>query len=375
MDIGLFMMPGHPPERDVYAGIEWDLEQLSRADELGFTEAWIGEHFTVGWEPCPAPDLVIAQALRQTKRIRLAPGAHLLPYHHPAELAHRVAFLDHLAQGRYMLGAGAGAYMSDAKLFGVDIAAGENREMFREALDIMVRIWEADGPFEYQGKYWKCSYPEYDELMAGPTLKPFQKPYPPIGITGLSPGSSTLAVGGQYGFLPVSLYLNPRQLASHWTAYSEASEAAGRVPDRKDWRVAREFFVAETDEEARRLARDGMLGRANRDFVLPSFKRWGFVEHLKNDPNMHDDEVTIDYLIDNVWLVGSPDTVVEKILEQHETSGGAGTLLGFTWDYLENPEAWHQSMDLMATEVQPRIKHLVPSGVDDAAPDRPQMVS
>ncbi|MCW3005621.1 MAG: luciferase family protein [Solirubrobacterales bacterium] len=374
MDIGLFMMPGHPPEREIYAGIEWDLQQLGWADDLGFTEAWIGEHFTVGWEPCPAPDIVIAQALRETKRIKLAPGAHLLPYHHPAELAHRVAFLDHLAQGRYMLGAGAGAYMSDAALFGVDIAAGQNKEMFREALDIMVRIWESDGPFEYKGKFWNCSMPAFDELMAGPFLKPFQKPYPPIGITGLSPGSSTLAVGGEYGMLPVSLYLNPDQVTSHWKSYSDAAIAAGRTPDRRDWRIAREFFVAETDEEARRLAREGMLGRANAEFVLPSFKRWGFVKHLKNDPDMHDDDVTIDYLIDNVWLVGSPETVVQKIVEQHEVTGGAGTLLGFTWDYLDEPDAWRQSMELMAKEVMPRVKDLVPGQSPSGATDQPQMV-
>src|SRR3954470_7163808 len=159
MDIGLFVMPGHPPERDIHAGAEWDLQQLIWADELGFTEAWIGEHFTVGWEPCPAPDIVIAQALRETKRIKLAPGAHLLPYHHPAELAHCVAYLDHLAQGRYMLGAGAGAYLSDASLFGVDIRAGQNKEMFREALEIMITIWESDGPFRYEGKYWTCEMP------------------------------------------------------------------------------------------------------------------------------------------------------------------------------------------------------------------------
>ena len=56
---------------------------IRTADRLGYTEAWIGEHFTAPWEPNPAPDLLIAQALMQTKRIKLAPGAHLLPYHHP----------------------------------------------------------------------------------------------------------------------------------------------------------------------------------------------------------------------------------------------------------------------------------------------------
>jgi hypothetical protein len=101
MKVGAFLMPSHPPERTVREGQRSDLEELVRLDRLGFDEAWIGEHFTTVWEPCPAPDLLIAQALSRTERIRLGPLGHLLPYHHPIELAHRVAYLDHMAEGRY----------------------------------------------------------------------------------------------------------------------------------------------------------------------------------------------------------------------------------------------------------------------------------
>ena len=99
MRYGMFMMPSHPPERDLFQAHQWDLDCLCLADELGYDEAWIGEHFTSPWEPIPAPDIMIAQALMRTKNIKLCTGVHLLPYHHPAELAHRVAYLDHLAQG------------------------------------------------------------------------------------------------------------------------------------------------------------------------------------------------------------------------------------------------------------------------------------
>jgi alkanesulfonate monooxygenase SsuD/methylene tetrahydromethanopterin reductase-like flavin-dependent oxidoreductase (luciferase family) len=98
MDYGLFTMPSHPPERSLYDGHQWDLQQLRWADELGFSEAWIGEHHTAPWEPHPSPDLLVAQALLQTKRMRIGPGGFLMPYHHPAELANRVAMLDHLAR-------------------------------------------------------------------------------------------------------------------------------------------------------------------------------------------------------------------------------------------------------------------------------------
>ena len=104
---------------------------------LGFEEAWIGEHFTAAWEPCPAPDLLIAQALLRTKRIRLGPLSHLLPFHHPLELAHRIAYLDHMAEGRYQLGVGIGVLPIDHSLFVLDASHGRNRRMTFEAIDMM----------------------------------------------------------------------------------------------------------------------------------------------------------------------------------------------------------------------------------------------
>ena len=73
MQFGYFAMPSHPPERPLKDGHEWDLQVIRWLDELGFTEAWIGEHHTAPWEPHPAPDLLVAQALMQTKNIRLGP--------------------------------------------------------------------------------------------------------------------------------------------------------------------------------------------------------------------------------------------------------------------------------------------------------------
>src|SRR5438477_8444332 len=143
MQYGLFTMPSHPPERGLYDGHRWDLQTLRWADELGFAEAWIGEHHTAPWEPHPSPDLLIAQALMETGQIRLAPGGFLLPYHHPAELAHRVAMLDHLAQGRLNFGVAASGLPSDWAMFNVDGNAGQHREMTREALDIILKLWTA----------------------------------------------------------------------------------------------------------------------------------------------------------------------------------------------------------------------------------------
>ena len=173
MKLGLFLMPSHPPERGLLAGQQWDLAVLREADRLGYSEAWIGEHFTSRWEPNPAPDLLIAQALMQTRQIKLAPGAHLLPYHHPAELACRVAYMDHLAEGRYMLGIGASGLPSDWQLFCVDGMKGVNRDMTREALEIMLNVWASDGGFgSVQGQVLERERAGADAAHAGPSFAP-----------------------------------------------------------------------------------------------------------------------------------------------------------------------------------------------------------
>ncbi|MEC7915733.1 MAG: LLM class flavin-dependent oxidoreductase, partial [Actinomycetota bacterium] len=133
MELGLFTMPSHPPERALREGWEWDLQTIVWADQLGFKEAWIGEHHTAKWEPHPAPDLLTIEALRRTDQIRIGPGGFLLPYYHPAELANRVAFLDHLSEGRLNFGIAASGVPSDWEMFAVDGAGGENREMTRES--------------------------------------------------------------------------------------------------------------------------------------------------------------------------------------------------------------------------------------------------
>ena len=106
---GLFLQSSHPPERALGDAIERVVEQIRWADALGFAEAWVGEHLTAVWEPIPAQDLVLAQAIACTSEIRLCAGAYVLPFYHPAALALRVAQLDHMARGRFVCGVAAGS--------------------------------------------------------------------------------------------------------------------------------------------------------------------------------------------------------------------------------------------------------------------------
>ena len=127
------------------------------------------------------------------------------------------------------------------------------------------------------------------------------------------------------GFLPLSLNLNPAYVASHWEAVEIGAARAGRTPHRCDWRLVREVFVAETDEEAWRLSVGGMMGRMMREYFLPLLGNFGFLEYLKHDPNVADFDVTPEYCAQHNWLVGSPATVAEKLERIYHEAGGFGT--------------------------------------------------
>jgi alkanesulfonate monooxygenase SsuD/methylene tetrahydromethanopterin reductase-like flavin-dependent oxidoreductase (luciferase family) len=358
MKLGYFGMPSHPPERPLREGFEWDLQVIRWLDELGFSEAWFGEHHTAPWEPNPAPDLLIAQGFAQTENIRLGPGGFLLPYHHPAELANRVAMLDHISNGRLNFGVAASGIPSDWTMFNVDGEAGDNRLMTREALDIILQLWSSDEPFHYEGKYWQVDRPEEMFGLLRPHIKPLQTPHPPIGVAGLSKGSDTLKLAGERGFIPMSLNLNPGYVASHWESVEIGAARVGRTPDRSEWRMVREVFVADTDEEAWRWSVGAHMGRMYREYFLPLLNNFGFFEFLKHAPDVPDSDISAEYCATHNWIVGSPDTVAASIEQMYERVGGFGCLLVLGFDYADDPSRWRHSLELLQREVLPRVAHL-----------------
>ena len=97
MKLGMFMMPLHPPEKSRTQGFDEDIEVVVRGEEMGFTEVWVGQHHTLAWEPLPSNDIFIASVIPRTSKIRLGPGVTIMPQHHPANVAVRLAMLDHLS--------------------------------------------------------------------------------------------------------------------------------------------------------------------------------------------------------------------------------------------------------------------------------------
>src|SRR6266481_3088885 len=100
-------------------------------------------------------------------------------------------------------------------MFNVDGNAGQHREMTREALEIILRLWSDEPEFDHKGKYWHVTKTGTMIGTLKPHIVPFQKPHPPIGVAGVSKGSDTLKLAGERGFWPMSLNLNPAYVGSH----------------------------------------------------------------------------------------------------------------------------------------------------------------
>ena len=356
MRLGLFMMPLHPSYRAIAECYDRDIDQLVLADKLGFDEAWLGEHFTEKWENAPSPDLLIAKALALTKHIRFGTGVTLLAMHEPVYLAHRLAMLDHLSRGRFNWGIGLGGIPTDMALMGLNPAEARYRAV--EALDVVLGLWQGDSTYAHEGRFYNVKAPKFNPVTErGLHMKPLQQPHPPIAVAATGPQSGSLQVAGERGWWPMSSsLLSSRFLPEHWQAVVDGAKKAGRTPNRSDWKIARDIFVGPTPEIARERARVTM-GRNYNVHQRPSRAGTFQMQIVKHDSSVTDDEVTVDYLMEHLWIVGDPQQCADKIRALYETTGGFGSLLSVTADS-DDPTWDHESLRLLANEVAPRIADL-----------------
>ena len=362
MKLGMFMMPLHPPAKDRTACFDEDIEQVVRAEALGFTEAWIGQHHSVAWEPIPSNDLFIANLLPRTSTIRLGTGVSIIPHHHPVNVAVRLAFLDHLSRGRINVGFGQSGVPTDWELFDLP-DPGTQGLMTLEGMDLVMKLWQSEAPFDFRGRFWHVRADEPDrELGVGVMLRPYQKPHPPIAMSVIKAGSRAAHTAGERGFIPISTNLVPDStLASHWDTYCAGAADAGRPPpDRGVWRIARSIFVADSDTEAWDHARAGSFA-ASLDYLIRILTAGGVLQVMKERPDQPDEEITVEYALSKLCIIGSPATCSERLRALQEATGGFGTLLMIAHDW-DDRARWTRSLDLLARTVVPAMPSVAAHG-------------
>jgi alkanesulfonate monooxygenase SsuD/methylene tetrahydromethanopterin reductase-like flavin-dependent oxidoreductase (luciferase family) len=356
--LGMFTMPFHHPHKDYAALLAEDQEAVILADRLGFSEAYVGEHFSSWSERITSPLIFLATVIPLTKQIRLGTGVLNLPQVHPGLVAAHAAMFDQLSGGRFIMGIGPGGLVSDLEMF--EVGQAELRpQMVQESIDIVLRLWAQDPPYEIDGRFWKFALKDniWPEFKVGYIPRPLQQPHPPIALSIITPNSSSAKVAGEQGWIPVSgNFFHKRYLRGHWEKYVEGCEAAGRRPDPGVWRVSRSVLVTETDAQAEDYLADPDSGLSfYYKFFIHSFAQGRkALFMIKPDPDMPDAATTVDAVKRGMIIAGSPGRVLDQLVALREEIGPFGTLLmaGHDWD---RPTLWRRSMELLATQVMPRF--------------------
>lgn len=357
MNLGLFMMPLHRPEKPWPQALAEDREAVLLAERLGFSEVWIGEHFSTKAEQIPSPMMFLATLIEATRDIRLGTGVINLPHHHPVVVAAEAALFDNLSGGRLMLGVGPGGLMSDGELFGnEDMPARYAIAM--ESLDLILRLWREDAPLEIEGDHWNVALKKevWPQAGVGQFAKPLQKPHPPIAMAMVGPGGPTATLIAERDFIPISANFVPvENIEAQRHAYAQARDRIDRPADDRIWRVCRNVLVTRDDAQA-----ESMLGDPDGDLAfyfryLRGVRRIADIPDRENAaPEFLNEFLEVDQALDECVISGSVSTVTERLVELVDRIGPFGTLVmvGHDWD---SSGVWQESMRLLATEVMPAV--------------------
>jgi limonene 1,2-monooxygenase len=345
MKFGAFLAPHHPIGEHPMLQFRSDIQLATHLDRLGYDEFWCGEHHSTGWEMIASPEMFLAAAGEHTHRIRLGTGVISLPYHHPFNVAQRIVQLDHMTGGRVIFGSGPGALPSDAYVLGIDPMVQRDRQ--DEAIGVIKRL--------FAGERVTHESDWFTLRDARLQLFPLQEDLPFAVASQVSPSGMTLA--GKYGAGVLSIgsmsSAGLMALPTQWSFAEDAAAKAGRTVDRANWRVVMTWHIAETREEARAQARDGLM-RWHNEYTVGTLMRPG--AHPYATP---DEAVDMTAFADGAAsVIGTPDDLVAAIRRLQTLSGGFGTVIGFAHDWA-NRENTLRSWDLVARYVIPELNGLL----------------
>ena len=346
-------------------------QQTILAEELGFETMWLGEHHfgPYGVGDLPNPILLGADLAARTSRIRIGQMANIAPWWHPIRLAEDLAILDNMTRGRVEVGFGRGIWPYEGPQFHPNADPRkdrENRELFRETLEIVREIWTNEY-FSYRGTNY--SFPVEDTVFSHPlyppnpawhdgenvtklrvTPKPYQKPHPPLWMTVSTDRSVTTAA--QLGLKACYWQPPALRIRQRMEIYAQVrTELEGRqFAVGEDQAVMRSTYVASSMEEARRDAEAGIMS----SFVFNDPFRGRQV--FTNPDEVLDPDVNLDwdFLEPRTLLVGSPENVVEKVQELREVCRLENLLVEFTHMGIPLSKTL-RNLETFATKVMPQF--------------------
>jgi limonene 1,2-monooxygenase len=339
LKFGIFLAPFHPVEENPLLCLERDMQLLQHIDELGYDEAWVGEHHSGGFEIIANPELFIAQAIERTRYLRLGTGVVSLPYHNPFTIASRMTQLDYQARGRAMFGVGPGALVGDAFRMGID--PENQRRMLNEALDAILPLM--------RGEMVTMETDWFNLREARLQLPGFTRPHMEMAVASARSPVGALAAG-KHGLGMLSIGgTSDDALTAHANNWGLAESTAvenGHNLDRKNWRIVTLMHVAENRDKALQNVKWGI-------------ERWArYFREIATFPivpaDIHD---AAEYLTENrMAVIGSPQDAIEYLERLWDGSGGFGCLMQLAHNWADWEET-KRSYELIARQVFPHFQN------------------
>src|SRR4051794_17197860 len=224
------------------------LDQIERADKLGYDFAWeVEHHFLEEYSHSSAPEVFLAAASQRTERIRLGHGIVQLTTNHPARVAERVSTLDLVSHGRVELGVGEGSSVTELHPF--DRRFRDKREVWEDGMRCLMPMFWNEG-WEYHGEH-------FDFPLRNVVPKPRQKPHPPLWVA--CSQLETIEMAGRRGLGALGFQFVSAEAATAWVnayynSYVKRLEPLADYKTNPNIAVVSQFMCAETDEQAQAMA-------------------------------------------------------------------------------------------------------------------------
>ena len=334
------------------------LDDYIYADDLGL-DIMLNEHHQTATCTNTCVPLTAAILARQTKQAKLCILGNPLPHRdNPLRVAEEVAMVDCISGGRVISGfvRGVGTEVHPA-----NTNPTLTRERFEEAHDLIVKAWTTAEPFNWEGKYWHYRY-------ANVWPQPYQKPHPPIWITGTSPGNVPWVADREYVFAAFLMAYD--DVSRLYDIYRRRCQELGFAePGNDRFAYLALVHVAETDEQAWEQGKELMwyVGRRRHPALNnpPGFNSVATnMMVLAGVTKPYGDDFE-SLMSKGIVIAGNPDTVRNQMMEWHKRGVGHMLMMAQAGKMPQNQT--QRSLELFAKEVYPALKEL---GADPNDPPR-----
>lgn len=357
MRFGTHHLPLSPGADDDLRVIREQLDQIERADQLGFEHCWLTEHLLSGESGFGDPIPLAGAISQRTRRIRVGFAVLQMALTHPTRVFLQANLLDNLLEGRLTLGIGRGSAFNEYEYVAFGARSDGQRERMFEAIDLMERAWARDAnPFE--GDFFQVSIPDIRPA-------PVQRPHPPIVLSVLSDETLRWAAARGYGVMMPRL---PVERARERLGFYRTAMAAGGLDDPaaeealERSTLLRSIYVADSDEQAEEEVREATfrlhahLQRTRQGFNPSDVDNRALAQQNASPAWSSPDstpEEAVASLMSRGFILGSPETVRARIAELEE-AGVRGLMITFSWGDMGHGRVLH-SMERFAADVMPHF--------------------